>query len=99
MIRKTLTRFPRRLYAFELGLALFEKGADALVLVGRGEAEREEVYLAAQALVEVGARGGLHGLLRHAKRYWTLLRDAVRHLQRLRFEVCRRDDHVDEAEV
>src|SRR5215213_3776975 len=96
----TLTPAPLpRLPAFEVGLALFEKRADALVLVLAGEGEGEEVYLAAQALVEVGAGGRLDRLLGHAQRDGALLGDAVGQLQGLRFEVGRGDDEVDEAEV
>ncbi|HZG51142.1 MAG TPA: hypothetical protein VEZ40_03305, partial [Pyrinomonadaceae bacterium] len=51
----------------EFRLAFFEEGSDALVLVFAGEAEGEEIDLAAQAFVERRALGGLDGLLRHAQ--------------------------------
>src|SRR2546421_562824 len=83
---------------FELGLALLKECADALVLVLARKAEREQINLTAQALVEVRARGGLDGLLRHAQRDGALLCDAVRELHRLRFEVCGGGDYIYESE-
>src|SRR2546423_1886198 len=87
------------LLAFELRLALLKKRSDAFRFVLARKAEREQINLSAQSFVERGARGGLHGLLRHAKRYWTFLGDAICEFESFRFEVFGGDDYIDEAEA
>src|SRR5215213_617460 len=98
-IMKAMTRNIMESFSLEGGLALFEEGFDALVLVLTGKAEREEVYFAAQALVQIRARGDLDSLLSHAQRDGALLADAVRHLHRLAFEVFGWHDHIDQAQA
>src|ERR1041384_6649446 len=81
------------------GLALLENGADPFVLVFSRKAQREQIYFAAQALVQIRARSKLHRFFRKLQRDRTLLRDARCDFHRLRLELVGGNNMIHQANI
>src|SRR5947199_7839799 len=80
--------------ALPFGRPLFQERLDALLLVGGGEAEAEEVALVGDAVLDWQPLAGPQRLLGDLEGERALRRDLVGQLQRLRPQLLGRDDEL-----
>src|SRR6185436_2833265 len=82
-----------------LRLPLFEERLDALLLVGGGEAEAEEVSLVGDALLDVHLLAGAHRFLGDLQREWAHAGDPAGELQGLGAQLLGGHHDLDETDA